>query len=298
MPKKVTTAQHPYELLVANLRQGSDPSRNTGGNPVHVRTGFEFQHFPEVNRLEGARGPVDNHKTPGLTTLQGHVGYTTPPVPVDATGIITVANTDFSAPATLGLASYEIVSGQDYDASTGTPYVGEDITNTVPDNAKAIFDTAGPNFINVPANLPITPGTVTIHWTDAGAKSQTDDGVGGFAGDGNPGGSTIDYATGAITLDTTGDVPDNATSITIDYTADITAGDVATNLAAAISGLPGLAAVAVAADVTVTAAPGPDGNALLFEAIYAGFVQNFTLNPLDGSLGGGEPTIGPPIILP
>lgn len=46
-----------FKILVANLAEGSDPSRNTGGNPVKLRTGFELQMVQTeggVGRMNGA----------------------------------------------------------------------------------------------------------------------------------------------------------------------------------------------------------------------------------------------------
>lgn len=76
-----------------------------------------------------------------------------------------------------------------------------------------------------------------------------------------------------------------------------TADEFATRLAAAVDGLPGFAAVAVANEVTVTGPPGLRGNDVLFDVRYAGTVANYTLSPTTGSLQGGEPTLGPPEIL-
>jgi len=299
---KLIGAQPEFTILVANLRGGSDPSRNVGGNPVKIRTGFRKQHFPVLGRAPNPR----TTEAPGCATTKTLVGlldYTTPPVPVGAGGTVTIISTDFTAPATLVLGEYRLVSGEDFVVAGGTPVVGEDITSTLPDNVIVIWKTAGAGLgegtILVPTNLPIVPGTVTINWTDGVAASQTDDGAGGFVGaDGNPAGSSIDYNTGAITLDTTGNAPDNASTITIDYTGT-TPGDVAVNLAAAIDALPGYSApVPGAAVITVTGPAGPTGNDQEFEAVYGGSIQNFTLAPIDGTLTGGEPFIGPMAILP
>lgn len=195
MPRKVQTAQHSFTLLVANLRGGSDPSRNTGGNPTKIRTGFTLQHFPDVNREAAERGPgTDSPRTPGIGTRVGHVDYTTPPEPVRASGTITVADNDFGAPATIYLGGFVLVSGEHY----------------------------------------------------------------------TPGGGT---------------------------------GDTAIAIAAAIDTLPGFTAIVVGDDVTVAGPSGPNGNALLFSASFGGAIQNFTLDPASGHLTGGEPLVGPPLIL-
>ncbi len=198
MPRKVQTAQRPFTMLVANLQHGSDPSRNSGGNPVKVRNGFTLQHFPEVSREaandRGTRG-VDTGRTPGLATRVGYVDYTTSTLPVNASGTVTVASNVFTLPATLRLGEFVLVSGE-------------------------AFTVAG------------------------------------------------------------------------------TAADSATALAAAIDMLPGFSAAAVGALITITGPSGPNGNAVLFDAVYAGAVQNYTLAPTSGHLTGGEPSIGPPVIVP
>lgn len=65
----------------------------------------------------------------------------------------------------------------------------------------------------------IQTGSLTIEWTSGGLnKVMEDDGAGSFTGDGAPGASTINYATGAVALDTTGDTPDADTVILASYT--------------------------------------------------------------------------------
>ena len=299
---KQISAQPEFNILVANLEGGGDPSQGTTGNPVKIRTGFTRQLFPE--RGAGSQEPrALSPKTPGLGTKQGLVEYTTAGIPVPCSATVTVSSSVFTDPAILYVGDYTVTSGEDF-AVAGTAYVGEDITNTVPDGIIVIWRTAGAGagegIINVPGNLPLTPGSVTIHWlTGAAGMSQTDDGVGGFlvGGDGTPGNSTINYVTGAIALDTTGDIPDAFSAITTDYTA-LTAGDTATLLAAAITALPSFTATALAAVVTVVGPAGPSGNNLLLEGYYTGVVTNYTFNPTNGFFGSAEPTIGPPTILP
>jgi hypothetical protein len=104
-----------------------------------------------------------------------------------------------------------------------TAVTGEDITNTPPDGLQTLWSTSSGNLINVPANLPIVPGSVTVNWTSSSSSySQTDDGAGGFTGDGNPPASSINYTTGAMTIDMASLPPDTSTSITIDYTKQAT----------------------------------------------------------------------------
>lgn len=195
-PRKIVTTQPSYTLLVANLKGGSDPSKGVAGNPVKARTGITYQHFPEVSRLGQSRGPnAEDPSTPGIDTKMGHVAYTTPPVPVPASSVITVADNDFSDPATLLVGENELISGE--------------------------------------------------HFLVGGTEALT-----------------------------------------------------AINVAAAIDALPEFTATAVGTDVTVEGQAGPGGNAILIDAVYAGAIENFTFTPDTGTLAGGEPTIGPPIILP
>ena len=66
----------------------------------------------------------------------------------------------------------------------------------------------------------ILPNSVTITWTSAAvSRAMKDDGWGGFAGDGNPAESSIDYKTKEIVLDTRALLPDQGTAITIAFTS-------------------------------------------------------------------------------
>ena len=292
MSRKLISAQRPFTMLVANLTGGSDPSKGVTGNPVKARSTVKIQHFPEI----GGRGPDSEQfgKTPGMCTRVGLLDFTAAGLPVQASGTITVATASFVGATTVLLGDYTLESGVDFDVATGTTYTDEDITNTAPTGLLDVFSTAGPNLINVPANLPIAAGTVTLTWSSGGVnnKTQTDDGAGGFVGDGNPAGSAINYTTGAITLDATGDTPDNATTILITYTADPDVSSIATNLAAAISYLPEYSAVSALGVVTVSGPVGPAGNAAQFKAGGAQ-PQNLTFSPDTGRMSGAEPAIGP-----
>lgn len=296
---RLITAPAKFKILVANLEGSGDPSQ--GRNPTKLRTGFEMQVLSEVAR-EANESRVGDPQTPGLRSQTGLLTDTVAGVPVASTGTILVGDNDFTAPATLHLGAFTVTSDEDYDASTGTAYVGEDITVTVPDGIIVIWKTAGAGggegTISVPANIPMEAGGVTVHWTSgAAAQAQTANSSGVFAGNGNPAGSTINFTTGAITLDTTGAIPDALSAITIDYTAEITVGQVATALAAAINGLPQYSAAAVGATVTVTGPFGPNGNETHFEAVYTGTLENFTLTPASDFLASAEPYVGPPTIL-
>jgi hypothetical protein len=192
MPRKLTTGQPAFTMLVPTHAGGSDPSRGATGNPSVVRTTFRQQHLPEVPGSTGWGPNTVPEETPGLRTKTGLL-TTTAGVPVGASGTITVDSNDFAFPATLHVGEYTLISGD------------------------------------------------------------------GFTVGGNV----------------------NAT---------------AQNVAGAIGRLHGFDAVAAFAVVTITGPAGPDGNDLLFEAIYDGDVENFTLAPAVGTFESAEPTIGPPTI--
>ena len=101
---KVIGGQKPFRILVANLRQGSDPSIGPAGNPAKLRTSFLTQNFIEAN------GFIDytpeQFKSPGLGTKIGLATYTVPGVPVPANGTITVNNTSFAGETFIVLGPY------------------------------------------------------------------------------------------------------------------------------------------------------------------------------------------------
>ena len=115
MPK-LKTAQKPYTMLVANLRQGSDPSKGVSGNPTKVRTGFTVQHCPQIARPGNEPSEPGDPSTPGLTTQMGRMTGS----PTAATGTITVANNDFTAKAVLYLGPYTVTSGEDFTVGGST----------------------------------------------------------------------------------------------------------------------------------------------------------------------------------
>ena len=125
-----------------------------------------------------------------------------------------------------------------------TVVTGATTVVTAPDGTMVKWYTAGyggliGQFI-VPAGMldGIEPGSVTITWDSGGAKTMTDDGAGGFTGDGNAAGSTINYLTGAIEFDATGDVPavGLASTITIGYRPMVSLTDAVDDGAGAITG--------------------------------------------------------------
>lgn len=90
------------------------------------------------------------------------------------------------------------------------------ITNEIFDSSPG--DGSSTSYPTTLDNLPVKPGSVTINWTSgSAAKTMTDNGSGAFSSGGGATG-TINYTTGAITTNMTGEVPDNATAIKADYT--------------------------------------------------------------------------------
>ena len=134
-------------------------------------------------------------------------------------------------------------------SGTDDPVTGED-TGEVPDGIVVSFGfTLGDNGLLV--------STVTVNWTSGTSKSMVDDGLGAFTGDGNAAGSTVDYATGAVVIDTTGDVPDADTAIEADYTpllgaVVVAAGTVVTQLTSGLTYETGAEAT-IAAGATASA---------------------------------------------
>lgn len=112
---KLLTAQPKFKMLVANLTRGSDPSRNSGGNPVKARMGFEQQLFQDIPRgPEASR--VWKRSSPGVST---YTGLLTGSPPVGVTGTVTVVDNDFSSAATLTLGLYTVTSGEDFTVGGG-----------------------------------------------------------------------------------------------------------------------------------------------------------------------------------
>lgn len=110
---RLITAPAKFTVLVANLQGSGDPSRGTSGNPVKIRTGFTTQVLPEIAR-GSTRTQVDDPSSPGLHSRQGLLTCTVPGVPVGSSGVITVADNDFTAAAVLVLGEYTLTSNEDY----------------------------------------------------------------------------------------------------------------------------------------------------------------------------------------
>lgn len=115
---RLLTAQPTFTTLVANIEGAGDPSK--GRNPVKVRTGFTSQHICEVPRGSVAPERVPDPRTPGLHTHEGLLTWTTPGVPVGATGSILVADNTFTSAAVLYLGDFTVTSGVDFTVGGST----------------------------------------------------------------------------------------------------------------------------------------------------------------------------------
>lgn len=81
----------------------------------------------------------------------------------------------------------------------------------------------------------------------------------------------------------------------IHFAADpLSADNTATNLAVAISRLPGYSAVAAAADVTVDGPADHDSSRIPFTVRHFGTIVNLTLSPTTGVMTAGSPVFGAP----
>ncbi len=303
--RRLISAQPPFTMLVANLAGGSNPSRGPSGNPVKIRKSFTFQHFPELS----GRGPEitpQSLSTPGVGTSWGHVEYTVPPVPVNATGTITVASNAFGGPTTVRIGQYELTTGDDFAIGTT---VQATATATVTANPSSATLTIGGQALT-PAGGPRTPGSDdynntlgTVALIRANIVAAINDAANSFAAiataSSGVGGTLNLTAVPAGSLGNAVTLTSSDPTITVSD-ATLTGGldpdeSTALNLSVAIDALPEYSAVAASNVVTVTGLPGVLGNAVLFAATGSS-PNNFTFSPDDQRMAGAEPKIGPPVI--
>lgn len=107
MGKRLVTAQRPFRLLVAALREGSDPSRGTVGNPTVQINTYLRQSFPEVP----GRGPECQYQgIRGTTTRLGLLAGT----PAGGSATITVASAAFLGTTSILIGRYTLTAGVDF----------------------------------------------------------------------------------------------------------------------------------------------------------------------------------------
>ena len=179
MPKR-TGSTPTFTYLVANLAEGSDPSK--GRNPVKVRSVFEQQFFPQTGRPGDGPDTVTSQDKPGVSTLVGRVDFTVEGVPTASAATVTVDSNTFAFPATLFIGGFTITNGVDYTvgASAGDTATaiataisnlpgfsaspsGTDVDITGPAGPTPIrFEVLGTNFTLVPDAGVMTPGEPLI----------------------------------------------------------------------------------------------------------------------------------------
>lgn len=135
MSRKITGAQKPFKMLVANLRQGSDPSKGTSGNPVKVRSSYESQMFPEIGG-RGFQHQVRDGSTPGTSYRKGlltNTGAGNPEFSIEFSA--TIAGPISQDPTRIIIGDIVVIPGVDFvvvnnDDVTTAANFGTYITNT------------------------------------------------------------------------------------------------------------------------------------------------------------------------
>lgn len=301
MSRKLISGQRPFRILVANLRQGSDPSKGPAGNPQKVRETFTIQHFPEIpGRGEELGNDV------GIRTRVGHVDWAVDGVPVAANGTITISGTTFTGPTWVQIGSHVLVSGEDWStdavqSTASATVVATPSTATLTIGAQALTDAGG---ARTPGANDYNGTLGTVEAIAADIVAAINDPANGFAAiataeDG--GGGLINLT--AVPVGSLGDavtlVTSDAGDITVsaaNFSGGVDTDDsISANIATAINAIPGFSATPAGAVVTVTGPPGVLGNEIALKAGGAA-PYNLTLAPTTGSLAGGEPVIGPVLI--
>jgi hypothetical protein len=304
LPKKLVGAQAAFSVLAPALRGGSDPSRGPSGNPDPKRRGIRQQHFVEVPGKPdvGIVGP----ETPGRRTRIGHLDWTTPPVPMRASGTVGVSSLAFAGETFLRFGPYQIStfdfppSGASVQATASLLVTASPATATLTIGGQAL----------TPAGGPRTPGAndydetlATPALIAADIVAAINDGANAFAAIAtatDAGGGQVDLEAvppgtlgNAVTL-TSSDGTITLSGATFSGGLD-PEGVYAIALAAAISGLPGYSASAAGTVITISGPFGVGGNEVLFSAEGIS-PQNFTLSPDTGALSGAEPSLGPVVL--
>ena len=305
---RLITAQSTPNVLVANIEGAGDPS--LGINPVKVRTGFARQNLPEVSRIGGVYtrtfeyGRTFDRRSPGVHTLLGKLAGSY----VRASATVTVTSNSFTDAATLYVGDYSFTSGVDFAVATATQATGSFTVTASP--STATLTVGGVNL--TPAGGARTPGandydntlgTVNAIATEIAAA--INDPANGFVGIVSAVAVGAQVNLTAVAVGAAGNAvgttsnDGTVTAVAATLTGGVDAGDnTATNIATAIDGIGGYTAAAVGAVITVTAPPGPNGDNTFIDAEYTGTVRNFTVVPNNWYMTGGQPYVGPPVILP
>lgn len=305
---RVITAPAATTILVANIDGAGDPS--LGLNPVKLRTGFTHQPISEVSRAGGVYtrifeyGRIADPRSPGIHTVLGRVAGSFN----RATATVLVADNDFSASAVVYVGDYTFTSNVDYAVATATQATGSFTVAATP--STATLNIGGVNL--TPAGGARTPGANnynnTLGTVDAIAAeiaAAINDLANGFDTlvAAAPVGAVLNLT--AVPVGSLGNAVATVSSdgtvaaLAPTLTGGIDAVDnTATALAAAIDGVAGFSASAVGPLVTVEAPFSSSGNNTFVDAEYTGTIRNFTVLPGAWYMTGGQPVIGPSVILP
>lgn len=109
---KLLTSLPSYRLLAPHHATPSDPSRGTAGNPSPIRVGLEFQAVLQVHRS----GVKPYAATQGSTSQAGRISGSLS----RASGVVVVADNDFTAKAVLYIGQYKLTSGEDFTPGVDT----------------------------------------------------------------------------------------------------------------------------------------------------------------------------------
>jgi len=134
--------QKPFKMLVANLRQGSDPSKGESGNPQIVRKTYTTQNFIEVAG-KGIPKEGKSGKTPGTGVRMGHIvqGNVAPTFTISVDNAVSALST--MEPTELVMGDYVIVSHVDFvvvngDVNTTATNLATTIGTDTPFSAVAV----------------------------------------------------------------------------------------------------------------------------------------------------------------
>lgn len=297
---KFIGGQKPFRILVANLRQGSDPSIGPAGNPVKLRTSFLTQNFIEG---DGATDYTPQQfKSPGISTKLGLATYTVPNTPVRASGTITVANNTFAGETVIVIGEYAFST---YDVPPGNAVQATASATVTANPATAVLTIGGTAL--TPAAGPRTPGNDDYDNTlgspaliAANIVAAINDPANSFAAiatASNAGGGSIDLE--AVPVGALGNAVTLTSSAgTITVSGPTFSGGLdpdestALGFAQAISTFEGYSAVAAGNVITVEGLTGPIGNETAF---YATGISpgNLVFSPDNRRMAGAEPFIGP-----
>lgn len=293
-------AQRPFKVLAPALQGSTDPSKGPSGNPVFKWKTFEQQYLVE---RPGPNRVIQSGKRPGLANRSGILLEGSPSSP--STGVIQVVGNSFVGPTSVLLGAYTLTTGEDFQIGNFVQATASFLVNATPStstlniNGLNLVPTGGAARTPGANNYNNTLGTVGAIAAEIAAA--INDGANAF------GGTATAIAAGASVNLTAVPIGALGNALTLSSStgtisasgANFTGGlddveDTALNLAAAIDILPGFSAIAVGDQVSVSAEQLL--NITLFSKTGAS-PYNFALTPGNGTLTGGDPHVGPPVLV-